>query len=229
MALKLGRSTRSAWNQFFEANDIANAKKRAVLVSTCGKQTYQLICSLLSPAKPADCSYDEICKKLKEHFDPAPLEMVLRFRFYDRSRQPNETVADFLADLGRLAHDCNFGSSLDSMLRDRLVLGIGNEAIQQRLLAEKTLTLASALSIALAQETVGNRQSIAKAVPRQDNVNAIKPDPQKQQERRRCFRCLSLAISHQPVPSSGENVSRARNLVTQKPHADPKLHIAIIQ
>ena len=39
------------------------------------------------------------------------------------------------------------------MLRDRLVCGIGDQAIQRKLLAEDGLTLKSAVAIALAMET----------------------------------------------------------------------------
>ena len=89
--------------QFFVANDINDSKKRAVLLSTCGKNTYQLVSSLLAPAKPCETDYSVICTKLREHFDPTPPEIVLRFRFYSRNGQSGESVADFLAELRNLA------------------------------------------------------------------------------------------------------------------------------
>jgi hypothetical protein len=157
--------------QFFLANDIADVKKRAVLLSICGKSTYQLVSSLLAPQKPADASYASICEKLKNHYDPKPPELVLRSRFYDRSRRAGESVADFLADLRRLAKDCNFGSLLESRLRDRLALGINNDATK-------------ALSIAQAHEAATNS---SQQLESQDAVHAIKGAGPS----RRCFRCLS--------------------------------------
>ena len=47
---------------------------------------------------------------------------------------------------------CNFGQSLENMLRDRLVVGIDNEAIQRRLLSETTLTFKKALELAQSLE-----------------------------------------------------------------------------
>ena len=44
-----------------------------------------------------------------------------------------------LSQLRRLAGTCDFGDNLDSSPRDRLVCGINEDAMQRRLLAEKTL------------------------------------------------------------------------------------------
>ena len=63
-----------------------------------------------------------------------------------------ESVADFVAELRRLARNCQFGDFLDEALRDRLVCGLQNEAIQRRLLTEAKLTFAGALELAKAQE-----------------------------------------------------------------------------
>lgn len=85
----------------------------------------------MSPAKPGEKSYDELVKILKEHFNPTPSETVQRSRFHGRFRKSGETVATFVSELRSLAEFCNFGASLDDMLRDRLICGINNSKIQQ--------------------------------------------------------------------------------------------------
>ena len=53
---------------FFDANKIEEPeRKRAILLSSVGSQTYSLIRNLLSPAKPGDKSYDDLVNLLKEH------------------------------------------------------------------------------------------------------------------------------------------------------------------
>ncbi|MEE4247362.1 MAG: reverse transcriptase domain-containing protein, partial [Kangiellaceae bacterium] len=173
--------------QFFAANDIADGKKRAVLLSTCGKDTFQLIDNLLSPTKPADATYSQICAKLKEHFDPTPPELVLRFRFYTRCRQAGESVAEFLAELRKLARNCNFGDNLESMLRDRLALGINDDAIQSKLFAEKEMTLNKAFSLAQAHESATRGTQLVSHAESRDSVHAVR----QAAPTRRCFRCLS--------------------------------------
>ena len=54
--------------------------------------------------------------------------------------------------LRKLAEHCNYGCSLNEMLRDWLVCGIANPTIQKHLLAEPDLTLDKAVSMAQAAE-----------------------------------------------------------------------------
>ena len=54
----------------------------------------------------------------------------------------------YMSELRALAQRCNFGDSLENILRDRLVLGIDNEAIQCQLLSKTTLTFKKALELA---------------------------------------------------------------------------------
>ena len=63
-----------------------------------------------------------------------------RFRFNSRTRKPGELVATYIAELRTLAEYCNFGDTLEKMLRDRLVTGIHDDGIQKKLLAEPKLT-----------------------------------------------------------------------------------------
>eukprot|EP00731_Ephydatia_muelleri_P038059 Em0643g2a len=85
------------------------------------------------------------------------------------------TVATFVSELKQLAVRCDFGASLEELLRDRLVCGIKNEHIQRHLLAEPHLTFTKAQDIALALEsadrnTADLQQQVQAAVP----VHALK-------------------------------------------------------
>ena len=63
-----------------------------------------------------------------------------------------EGVAEFMAELRRLADRCRFGGHLEEALRDRLVCGLRNAAAQKKLLAEEDLTLARAYETAVSME-----------------------------------------------------------------------------
>ena len=102
---------------FFDANGIADEKKRAVFLSVVGAATNKTLRNLLSPTKPNERSYDELIAVLTKHFKPAPSE---KFKFHSRSRKPDESVAIFIAELRSLAELCNFGDTLEPMLRYRV-------------------------------------------------------------------------------------------------------------
>ena len=140
--------------QYFVANDIkGNERQRAVLLSICGASTYQLIRSVVSPAKPTEKTFDELVTLLREHYFPKPSVTMQRFVFNSRSRKQGESVTTFVADLRRLSEYCEFGDSLVEMLRDRLICGINNDRMQRHLLAESKLSFEKAYELSQAMET----------------------------------------------------------------------------
>ena len=62
-------------------------------------------------------------------------------------------MAVFVAELRKIAQYCDYGDVLSDMLRDRVVCGLANKAVQRRLLQEPTLTFEKALEVAVAAET----------------------------------------------------------------------------
>ena len=125
-------------------------KRRAILLSVIGSETYSVVRNLCLPTKPANKTFKELLIILKEHFSPTPPETVQRFKFHTCCRKPEESVAEYMSDLRKLAENCNFGTTLNEMLRDRLVCGINDDKIQRLLLLEDTLTLDKAFRIACA-------------------------------------------------------------------------------
>ena len=105
-------------------------RKRDVLLSVTGPKEYRLLGSLLAPAKPGEKSYDELVEVLSVHHNPAPSEIVQRYRFHTRMKEPGETVSKYVSELRSLAKACNFGTSLEDMIRNRLVCGVNDDAIQ---------------------------------------------------------------------------------------------------
>ena len=141
--------------QYFTANDIAadaKEKRRAILLSSCGTATYQLIRNLLAPTKPAEAEYKDIVQALTTHYNPNPSQIAERFKFNSRVRRHGESIAAFVADLRRLTEHCGYGAQLDEMIRDRVVCGINDGRMQRRLLSEPDLTLQKAIASAQTME-----------------------------------------------------------------------------
>lgn len=139
--------------QFFVANDVADEnRRRAIFITVVGASTYALLKNLLSPAQPTDRTLAQLLEILSRHFEPPPSEIVERFKFNSRVRKTGESVSLFVAELRSLARYCNFGATLDVMLRDRVVCGINDDMIQKKLLSEQNLTLNRATEVAIATE-----------------------------------------------------------------------------
>ncbi len=164
---------------FFKANGIvgeANAdKRRSTFLTVVGPAPYKLLRSLLAPTRPDEKTFEQLAATLASHYSPAPSEVVQRFKFNTRTRSTGESVAAFVAELRRLAEFCNYGDKLNEMLRDRIVCGVNNEAIQRKLLAERDLTYDRAFAIAQGSELADrNMREIRKP---QSNSLPIKQEP----------------------------------------------------
>ena len=137
---------------FFVVNDIPAEKKVPVYLNSVGGTAYGVLRNLVAPDNPMDKTFEEIVTKLTEHYDPKPLIIVERYHFHKRNQASGESIAEYVAELRRLAARCNFGAYLEDALRDRLVCGVSNENIQRGLLAEADLDLAKAVKRAVAME-----------------------------------------------------------------------------
>ena len=123
------------------------------MLTVIGPATYKLLSNLVAPKKAGEVEYSTPVKTLADHFNPTPSEIVQRFKFNSRSRKLGESVATFVAELRAIATTCNFGETLEAMLRDRIVCGVNDNAIQKRLLAEPKLTFQQALDLARGLKT----------------------------------------------------------------------------
>lgn len=174
-----------------EVRDREN-KRKSILLSVIGGDTYSLLRTLCAPTRPGEKSFDDLITILRNHFSPTPSAIVCRFKFHTRVRQTGESVASYMSELRKLAEYCNFDNYLTDMLRDRLVCGIADERVQRLLLTEKDLTLDKAYTICLAEEVATRDTSVLKG----EQVNEIqqkkphisKPSTKKPNGRY-CFRC----------------------------------------
>ena len=96
---------------FFDANGVPDEKRVATLLTVIGPNNYGIVRSLVAPALPKDKSFAELEAVLKGHFQPKPLVIAERYRFYQRNQAETESVQDYVADLRRLAITCDFGST----------------------------------------------------------------------------------------------------------------------
>ena len=124
---------------FLVANDVADGKQVATLLSMIDSKTHALFRDLLAPEKPASKSLKQLKKTLQTHFKPKPIVISELFQFHRRKQEAVKSVAEYEAELRRLAANCKFGDHLTQAIRDRLVCGLRTQDTQKRLLAEADL------------------------------------------------------------------------------------------
>ena len=75
-----------------------------------------------------------------------------RYEFNKRNQQPGKSVAEYVAAIRKIAEYCDYGTTLNVILRDRLLHGLTDKRVLNRYLREPTLTYEDARDMALAAE-----------------------------------------------------------------------------
>lgn len=121
----------------------ATQSARRHLCAAVESKASLLLADLLSPLRVQDSAvtYDKVKQTLIAHFKAQHLEIAERANFYAATQGREESAWSFFSRLKKLAEFRNFGSSLNSMLRDRLVLGCRSLDARKRLLQLEPLTL----------------------------------------------------------------------------------------
>ena len=84
----------------------------------------------------------KIMEKLDKYAVGEVNETYERYVFNSRDQEPDESIDAYVLALRKLAQACNLCSCLhDSVIRDRIVLGVRSKQLRKRLLQERKLTL----------------------------------------------------------------------------------------
>ena len=139
--------------QFFEINDIPDAKKSAFLISVIGTDSYKTLRDLCHPTLPKDKPFEDLCELLRKQFSVQVAIFRERSNFYNAKQIHGENVTNWYGRLKRLSVDCKFGDNLESILLDKFVTGLTNTTLLDRLCEEnETIELTQALDIAVNKE-----------------------------------------------------------------------------
>ena len=162
---------------FFVANQIPDGRQASTLIAVIGPEGFKLLRNLASPADPKDKTYAQLKALLKDHFQPAPIVIAERHKFWTASQGATESVSDFIVRLRNLSGTCGFGAFLKEALRDRLVSGLHPKMsrVQCRLLAVRDLDFEEAKKQCLADEMAqrANKEHMGNAADGQAEVNKL--------------------------------------------------------
>jgi hypothetical protein len=93
-----------------------------------------------------------VLDKFNGHFEPLKSEVFERFKFLRRHQQPGESFDSWIVCLRSMVKGFNYGVSVESVLRDQIVLGVADSQTRENFLFEKSLDLAKACDIVRACE-----------------------------------------------------------------------------
>ena len=103
--------------------------------------------------------YQMVLSKFEGYFVKQKNVIFERARFNRRKQEEGEPVDNFIMDLYRLSKHCGYGTLLNEMIRDRIVVGLRNAALSEKLQLDADLNLDKAVKAARESESVKQQQT----------------------------------------------------------------------
>ncbi|XP_063233061.1 uncharacterized protein K02A2.6-like [Bacillus rossius redtenbacheri] len=120
--------------------------------------------------------YDSVLACLESYFLPKTNQSVERHKFNNRVQEEGETIDAFVTALRRLSTNCGYDGLRDDLIKDRIVCGVRDSRLKDRLLREPILTLAKATQICKAAEQT---QELMETIDRKEVVHTVYRSNQK--------------------------------------------------
>lgn len=166
------------WKQLFEIYRVASGTNKmddevqvAVLLHCIGEACVDVY-NTLGLTDEEKKKYGVVLKKFEDYFVPIKNESVNSHIFFTRNQEPGEMFDTYLTELKKLSIDCNFGTLKDRLIRDRIVAGILDKRVKDRLLRETDLTLEKTVKICKCAEL--SEQQVKKFEPTKDVASISK-------------------------------------------------------
>ena len=121
--------------------------------------------------------YGTVTKSLTENFIPKRNVIFERVQFNQRVQLEEENVDSFVTSLHKLAEYCAFGALHNDLIRDRLVVGLRDHKLSEKLQLDAELTLEKALAKARQHEAVKAQQPVLRG-HKSESVDVVKTKPQ---------------------------------------------------
>ena len=117
--------------------------------------------------------YDVVVEKFEAHFVKKRNVIFERAKFNQRRQEEGEPVDDFVTSLYCLSEHCKYGNLRDEMIRDRIVVGLLDSTLSEKLQLEPNLTLEMAITSARQREQVKKQQQVIRADETPSNIDTI--------------------------------------------------------
>ncbi|KAK0131436.1 hypothetical protein N1851_033838 [Merluccius polli] len=140
-------------------NSSTEENQMNTLVYCMGDEADDVLLELLELTNEQRQQYSAVKKGFDDYFIPKKNVIYERAKFNKRVQQPSETVDVFLTSLYALAESCEYGQLHDELLRDRLVVGLKDSKLSERMQLDRELTLTKAITMARQSEEVKRQQT----------------------------------------------------------------------
>lgn len=157
----------------------------STLLSVIGEETVKAFDTFTWAEGQSENKITDVLAKFDEYCEPRTQVIYERYRFNNRNQEPGEGISAYITELRVIAKNCAHDEiTPDEILRDRLVLGVRDEKIRERLLRVNDLTLTKAIDICKASEQTSQQLKLITSGT-EESVGAVNTEPPPSTRRQR--------------------------------------------
>ena len=160
-AAELWKEWRERWQCYAMATELCKKDKEvqvSVLLTVIGPEAHKVFHTFQLTAEERK-DVKKVLEAFQNYCQPFQNTAFERYRFNLRGQRPGESFEQYVTSLRQIALRCNFETiTPDEILRDRIMFGITDNKVRDRLLREKNLTLERTLEICRANEVSSAQQ-----------------------------------------------------------------------
>ena len=156
-------------------------------MSVVGAKHYAVLRGL-AKNKPEEKTFEELCTLMERHIRLALNVIHERFLFNTRDKKEDKSISEYVTLLRKMSEHCILEKKVNKHIHDRLVVGVKDEKIQERLLGERMLTLEKAIEIAVSMESARKYSRLMLGTSTSKTKTPIHRLP----DRGKCYCCVSI-------------------------------------
>ncbi|XP_028178743.1 uncharacterized protein LOC114366161 [Ostrinia furnacalis] len=171
---------KNAFKIYFEACELQKKDNKVqinILLHIIGEKCREVYEQFKGDIK----TIEDLLKEFDRFFLPRKNITIERHAFFTRNQRELESVEQYVFELNKIAAKCEFEQLKSELVRDRMICGIRDGALRERLLRETELTLSKAVDICTLAEISRLQANSIKTDTQMHHVDEIVSD-QRQDE-----------------------------------------------
>ena len=174
---------RGQWENYVVATNLSgedSARRAAIFLACVGTDAYELFQTLEFDDETHRKDITKIIDAFEKHCVGETNVTYERYVFNRREQDAAEPFDSFVADIRRLIRTCEYGVIENSIIRDRIVMGIRDDATRRKLLQTRQLDLKKAIDICKSSEATTKQ---LRAIAHPEDIHAVNSGRDRQSRR----------------------------------------------
>ena len=148
----------------------------STLLSVIGEEAVKVFDTFAWSEGQSENNITDVLAKFDEYCEPRTQVIYERYRFNNRKQEQGESISAYVTEMRVIAKNCALEEiTPDEILRDRLVLGVRDEKVRERLLRINDLALSKAIDICKAAEQTSQQLKLI-ATGTDESVGAVRAE-----------------------------------------------------